>query len=145
MDDVKMYLKKRWVVMVSVLTAPLCNLGGYTKVSHADSLTTQTCPSPHPPLCLKCSVWSHLCIIVVFSAVCHSPLTFPSLSSPIPQCKYMQYRGWSGNHKLPSHQSGTSRKPRLRCSLVKQQRDIIYFVSKLQLHPLCHLLIACTG
>ncbi|KAF6716653.1 hypothetical protein FQA47_008983 [Oryzias melastigma] len=53
----------------------------------------------------------------VLCCVSHASLT---LSSLIPQCKYMQYRG---NRKFPSHRSGTSRKPQLGCSLVKQQRD----------------------
>lgn len=51
--------KKRWVVSASVLTPPLCNLGGiYTKVAHVDPLTTQTFLSP-TPLCSTCSVCSH--------------------------------------------------------------------------------------
>lgn len=92
--------------MASVLTTPLCNLGGvYTKISHVDPLTTQTFLANPTPLFYVLSLVA-LGIAIVFSAPCHPPAPAPPLPLP-PQCKYMQYRGQAGDLQL----LGTERHP----------------------------------
>lgn len=69
--------------MASVLTTPLCNLGGvYTKISHVDPLTTQTFLATPAPLFYVLSLVA-LGIAIVFSAPCHAPPPLPPSSSPV--------------------------------------------------------------
>lgn len=135
--------KKGWVVTAS--TTPLCNLGGLyqgfaCRPPHYPNLFNPLTPAPlFNVLCLV-----GLRIAIVFSAPCHPPP--PSVF--FPQCKYMQYRGHAGDPWSPGAERHLpSASTTLQFSEAARDCPVttISSVSKLRLHPLCRLLIACTG
>lgn len=127
MNDVKMYLKKKkgWVVTASVLTTPLCNLGGlYWAFACGHPHYPNLFQPPLPPPCpsVQCALSSPPSrIAVVFSAPCHPPT--PSAPTVfLPSVNICSTEAMPATSGCPAP-NDIAHQPRLRSSFLKQQRD----------------------
>lgn len=140
--------EKGWVVTASVSTTPLCNLGGLyqgsaCRHSHYPNLLS-------PPASPTNRLFSVLCLVtlriaIVSPALCHPP---PPPSNFLPSVNIRRTEASTatlGRLALKPHLPSAS--TWLQFSEAARDCPVtrISSVSKLQLHLLCRLLIACTS
>lgn len=137
--------EKGWVVMVSVLTTPLCSLGGlYQGFACRHPLTTQTFLAP------PASLFNVLCLVarrfaIVSSALCQPPP--PSVSLPSVNICSTEVTPATSSCLWLNNMNNPSASTTLQFSEAGRDCPVttISSASKLWVHPLCRLLIACTG
>lgn len=108
--------KKGWVVTVSVLTHPLCNLGGLYQGFACWTPHYPNLFSPPPILLFTVLCLVALCIAIVFSAPCHLPPSSLSVNICSTEATLVASSCLAPNDI--SHQ------PQLCSSLLKQQETV---------------------